>query len=567
LNSEGFQDIVPAWKRLAFFAVAAVTVYARADGAIDSLPWAVADSDVIVRGTATRISTTQPTNSVLSTITLTVHETLKGKHAPILTFIAQTSYTHDWRKGERLYFLVHTPRYLRTLTPTPAEAPVFASVPLVLRPTGSTSYNRLPVLLDDKAVFHDLELREIKGRDNILAAIREELRRPPSPRRESVELKIMPGLDLDGTNLIDPQLLNIPADERALPRVRNWITSEDPYNRWNALQILSHFESDESAALLRGLLDDPFLTDRIWPWRPIHLTTRDDPFMEIFATWTADPKLREMKATPGHGKWGGTYYPLRREAWNVLNRWNRAPPHAVIKHPPYPAKYPARYSVGLVAILIVIVTGALLAWRSWRHRRDARPRLLLGLPGFCLFLLVGAAALWLRSNRRIDDLIWRTAGGAQWELASMSGKLRLMRLENWPDPSPMAFTSVPNDTEHQAAWSIEQAIKTAPRTMTPAPAVSPASLHLAGFEYRRDAFPARVWHRCTLWAWTLPLWAVAAVAALPPAARLFGVIRHHRRARRGLCTGCGYDLRHTPQQCPECGRDGLQALPTDQISR
>lgn len=51
-----------------------------------------------------------------------------------------------------------------------------------------------------------------------------------------------------------------------------------------------------------------------------------------------------------------------------------------------------------------------------------------------------------------------------------------------------------------------------------------------------------------------PFWFVLLPFALPPVLYL---LRRHRlwaRIRRGLCAHCGYNIRTTPTQCPECGR-------------
>jgi hypothetical protein len=55
------------------------------------------------------------------------------------------------------------------------------------------------------------------------------------------------------------------------------------------------------------------------------------------------------------------------------------------------------------------------------------------------------------------------------------------------------------------------------------------------------------------WNLVLPLWFLATGAAAVPTGRLLWRLAARRKVRLGLCPSCGYDLRGTPDRCPECG--------------
>jgi hypothetical protein len=57
-------------------------------------------------------------------------------------------------------------------------------------------------------------------------------------------------------------------------------------------------------------------------------------------------------------------------------------------------------------------------------------------------------------------------------------------------------------------------------------------------------------YRCAV---QVPAALPTALASVLPASRLLKVNRERRRRLAGNCPACGYDLRATPERCPECG--------------
>ena len=58
---------------------------------------------------------------------------------------------------------------------------------------------------------------------------------------------------------------------------------------------------------------------------------------------------------------------------------------------------------------------------------------------------------------------------------------------------------------------------------------------------------------------TVPYWSLATACLVPLAILLAKGMRRRKRLRAGLCVRCGYDLRATADQCPECGTAARRA--------
>ena len=165
------------------------------------------------------------------------------------------------------------------------------------------------------------------------------------------------------------------------------------------------------------------------------------------------------------------------------------------------------------------------------------------LSAISLLLCVTTCVLWVRSYWWCDTLRHESperlkASGIQSNLGELgafdcrwiydSGDRRLgWTLKKWPAAPRLAFTRfVENDPKR--SWS------------------SVLGFGLGYIDQRSSpVYVARYFY--------FPHWFCVLTFAVLPAIRLRSILRTRRRDRVGLCQRCGYDLRASPERCPECG--------------
>jgi hypothetical protein len=161
--------------------------------------------------------------------------------------------------------------------------------------------------------------------------------------------------------------------------------------------------------------------------------------------------------------------------------------------------------------------------------------------------ILGCAAtsvLWIRSKRVIDIVRYRsspqatpqrywgifTAGGRIWYMVDDDYAPKLEDPVGWEN----SFGDEPSDVFNH--WSLKP---------------HPGSIGT----YEILGFGTYWYHRP--WGYVrhgiVPLYGIILVSAIPPALWVRNRRKATLRNREGKCKHCGYDLRATPDRCPECG--------------
>ena len=161
-------------------------------------------------------------------------------------------------------------------------------------------------------------------------------------------------------------------------------------------------------------------------------------------------------------------------------------------------------------------------------------------------IFLGITGLWVRSYWVADSVHWSDLARDHC-VGSSGGRLFYLKAD-WPNPRvevPLRHSATSRNGTMPWWDNVEQLIGLKERWLV--------VRRLSGI----NPYPQgqmTVWFFLPAWdVWWMPYWPVVLISAVAPAAGVLGWWKKRRRARRGLCRECGYDLRESRGRCPECG--------------
>lgn len=170
-------------------------------------------------------------------------------------------------------------------------------------------------------------------------------------------------------------------------------------------------------------------------------------------------------------------------------------------------------------------------------------RSILRIPIFStlsLLLLAAVIVLWCRSPRHADLVTFYTPAGHLAGLASERNGLLLCTTEI-PFGSEMGLSAQTMSASRDEFGPVHDLL------FDP----SNEKWHFLGFHTATGTVSTWNWKYSAL---IIPYWALIIPLTILPFMGFRRLIVRHRRKRRGQCLACGYDLRQSPDRCPECGR-------------
>jgi hypothetical protein len=184
-------------------------------------------------------------------------------------------------------------------------------------------------------------------------------------------------------------------------------------------------------------------------------------------------------------------------------------------------------------------------------------------------LFVAVVVLWVRSYRTIDSFAWTSRGGNSREVGSFAGTVFVDEWQRITEGSDLLDLfgwngrrgSAPSPFTRGSRWSDRYSPSAMYWTVFGFGVVADGSLVSTIERVERQGGRIMVSgevksvqrNQMTL---VVPHWLLAVATAVLPlrAGLLLWRSRRSRRCRAGgLCGRCGYDLRASPGQCPECG--------------